>query len=1206
MIVKGIVTGIIRDSETGKFKRSFTVENDITDYWLDQMANAPNTYSGYIFGPNIFISAEENTIKAPRSTYVYDVYEVGFVEAGVTSPTWTYPPADTGSPKQKTPPYIQFQQRFNPPTADRKITIVGLTADTNGSTNIGTYKRTLAQAWVTLTPSCTQLTTETLDIFYRVQFLYEYEIIEPDEINPPVDTPGIEKYLAYRAAIRYAKDLEYAFFYRPSLIWSGSKVNNRKFRYSYNLPSHDTYSTTSPYYSTSIYTDIKKTDLTMYFDISAELGKLIGAIGYGDKINTTNSSAFTTAVRDMINLSSGDTPIQNIFGHAPTATKPFYDSTEVHSGTGKMSVDGSGWTNPDWPKLYRLDITSGGATGTATYKLKIRNHFGFHQNAYRDQERSMIFMFNQHNISRFEGFNIGLESLVFLNYKYSGPWDVLAVGKDELCVINTTTQTGKRIHSSLQPNFTATQIGNVVIEKATGDVWVACRSTGLYKITDPANTRVVNKITLPSAGSPQTLDRCISVALTPVPGTGGTGKRVWAIFSDSVGDMAANSEIGLYYSDDDGVTWTQDTTWNPSVGTYWDGGYVNSMGNMIGDQNHPDGRLMIQYRRYPASTSLTYDYVETFWHDGISGTVAGPYVLYLSVTTKYKYNLYYGLDDPRTFMHFYDVSDNGIWGGFYNSQNSSGTYPRFLTYGSTTVTQSANVTENVVMFGFAKDDLGNDAIIYTRYLSPDVYFGIFKNDGTYIEEKVIASDQDFGDDNGVRFGGLVYLGKGIILGRGRNTTTSYYTIATLSPSDKPDGHVVKDLDVWTEYGWDGVNWVENNTNSKTTHTTSEQLIDGVSISFSDDPTNVGGTNNWIANDYYTFGVVDGVWLDGSTEVTHRIPLYFKNAIPGKTEIEAATLPTATKSIDYLGGIPSYTYTNDSGITIANNGRDVYDGSFVLDSFSNYAQSNEYIAATAVGLDNNKEIKAAMYFYLYNGGISNANRQFVLGFSTRTRINNIANYEPLGTTPREESPEFAIRIDPATNGLADYIDISVVHSGIEQARINNFYYTENTLGNSVYFRIVIKKNGHIRYSYFHGSHGEKVLYDTESGSPIPTPPITTHEDYFVDWVSSGGTYSGFKNLWVYGPTDPDYYITLGTQTNGTGYWNPDYYSLDYNLGFEITIDNGAVTPVNIGNNDTTTVLASGEYSIFPRTGAIRYSSADAGKAISVKYTEITNK
>lgn len=1207
MIIKGIVTGVIRDAETGKFKRSFTVENNVTNYQLQQMINvAKNQITGK-FGPNIFISNESNTLTRPRATYVHEVLAAGFVESGVTSPEIFFPPADTGSPQLKTPPYIQFQQRFSPPAVDRTITIIGLTADTPTSTNIATWKRSLAHAWVTLTPSCGQTTTETLDVFYRIQFLYSYDLTQLSDINPSVNEVGSEKYSAYLATVRYTQ-LATNYFYYPMLLWSGSKLNTRKTRFSIISEGHDATALAEnpmPYTST-LYPTVIKTELNMDYDITSKVGKLIGSIAYG---SSETSDTPLHDFRTVLSLTSGDSPIQSAFGHSVAATKPFYDSTTTQSGTGKMAIDGSSWTNPDWPKMYRIDIVNAGATGTATYRLKIRNHFGFALNFYKDQQRDLVQMYKEHSLTNFEGFDIGVDGIGWMPYKFNDNRSALAANPSEICIVDFSIQSGVRTHVSTHPNFTPTKIGMIEIDETNGDLWVPCRETGLYKVVDPANTRVATKITLPSTGSPTTLDRCMGVAITPQPG--GAGKRIWAIFSDAAGNMTTNPEVGLYYSHDGGTTWTIDNSWDPTVAQAWTTyPNVNEIPYIIGDKNHTDARIMIANNANAITSALVNYYA--MWHDGtgtgspfISPTIKGPQI---DTTQRVllSYNFYRRAGaDPRTFGKVWSVSPNsGYWGGVFFSNASK--FIQYLDYGAATFTRRAALINTPVHLGWADDGAGNDALIYMRGSNSAGYFGIYKKDNSDVEEQVADHNIEFSDNYGSLLSPILTFGNGIVICYTRlSPLDGQMGIVTLSPVNKPLGHTITDLNVWTDYGWDGSAWVKDDPGSKTIHTSSDTLIDGVSIAFSDaggsPPPPIAGS--WVSTDYYTFGVVDGVWLDGSTEFNQSTALYFKTTAIGKTEIEAASLPAATKSVDYIAIIPSYSYQNNSTLVIVDNGRQIYSGGWLVNSFNKYAQSNEFHAATDVGNNTARDnIHVGMKFALIYGVTTQS--QYVMGFSSQTRISNNANYEPAGGTPREESPEFAFRFDPPTNATNGYLDISIVHSGVEQIKFVNVYVNENLLGTSVFFRINMKKNGHIVYSYFHDSYGEKILFDTEAGSPIPTPPVSSFENFYVDWVSAGGFYSGFKNLDVYGPTALDYYLELGTSGNNSGYWNPEFYSIDYNRGFDITIAGVPITN-DVGINDTTTVLATGDYSIFPNTGVIRYSSADTAKAVTVTYTELTN-
>ncbi len=65
---------------------------------------------------------------------------------------------------------------------------------------------------------------------------------------------------------------------------------------------------------------------------------------------------------------------------------------------------------------------------------------------------------------------------------------------------------------------------------------------------------------------------------------------------------------------------------------------------------------------------------------------------------------------------------------------------------------------------------------------------------------------------------------------------------------------------WTNYGWNGLSWVEGNITSKVTHTTPQALGNGITIAFQDAPT----APHWVNTDYYTFAAANGLVKDNAT------------------------------------------------------------------------------------------------------------------------------------------------------------------------------------------------------------------------------------------------------------------------------------------------------------------------------------------------------
>lgn len=97
---------------------------------------------------------------------------------------------------------------------------------------------------------------------------------------------------------------------------------------------------------------------------------------------------------------------------------------------------------------------------------------------------------------------------------------------------------------------------------------------------------------------------------------------------------------------------------------------------------------------------------------------------------------------------------------------------------------------------------------------------------------------------------------------------------------------------WRNYGWDGMQWVLNDSRDKTTHADEQLLLDGVTIRFAD------GANapHFIATDFYTQGVCNGILKDNVTtlfyeDAWYTVPAQFDVPLPsGLTVPSSPTNP----------------------------------------------------------------------------------------------------------------------------------------------------------------------------------------------------------------------------------------------------------------------------------------------------------------------------
>ena len=74
---------------------------------------------------------------------------------------------------------------------------------------------------------------------------------------------------------------------------------------------------------------------------------------------------------------------------------------------------------------------------------------------------------------------------------------------------------------------------------------------------------------------------------------------------------------------------------------------------------------------------------------------------------------------------------------------------------------------------------------------------------------------------------------------------------------------------WTDYGWDGSNWVAGNSNSKTTHAGAEALINGITVAWA----NGANPPHFTATNYFTQGICYGLWKDNATSLDYSSAWY---------------------------------------------------------------------------------------------------------------------------------------------------------------------------------------------------------------------------------------------------------------------------------------------------------------------------------------------
>jgi len=1192
MKIEGIVTLVFRDKDTGEITKTIKQKNTITNYWIETYLVVNSSHSSYNygkFGKYIFISGMDIPATDPSIRYIPEVHAMGFVESGVTSPATTQATDTTFA-------FGQHQQRFAPPATLIDINVIGLTY----TADVPASKTVTAQAYVKLASTCTQDTNETLDIFYRIQYPYDYyELPSPPDRTTTGISAAQTNVMLDRHFITY-NSTEYLGSITSN--WNGTMDHTRLAFKPTRSGGHD-YS--SNFTGTTTKTgdiSLQKYDINSIITIDKSIGNVVGFLSYG--AGSTNGKNVWS--REATPL--GESVIQNIFGHGPAATKPFFDATQLNSGDGTISLDGSTWTNPNFPKMYDIDVTATGALGVGTYKFKVRNHFGFLNNTYGDVIRimpSMMFQ-NKHMHDGFEftrGDVLGnaaedRERPKIIRYDIDQTnTNLLCINKTEVYVFNLLTETGVLFNVTNEPTFAPTNITQVTYDTA-GTIYVACRDTGLYKIETPLGSPTVTLIDNTITGlTGLPVSKCYGVAI-------GSSGVLWAVFDG-----------GVFSSADDGTTWTQATFTNAIITGLW-----SRVKFIQADPAHADQRLAFVYESTTPAVGSYMELSVVWWDNNSSVDTQGKQFLAFSRNPDSSYIQYttYITEEPWTYFDWLKPSPTqNKWGLMMKSSSwttQPGTmYPTYFTFGTDTYVQSttSGLGSYQGYIDWEQHSTGDQSIVAVTYISTsDRRFVLYRDNDTFEFNKfVFVNSSSYGDQESISHGPVCYLGNLVVLAWRPTVTTQFYTIVTCGHGDAAGG----DLDylLYDNYGWNGANWALDDPGSKAFHGASEVLSDGVKIAFDDN----AGAQTFVANDYYTFGVLQGVWLDGATQIDHKTGLYFKKMLQNQNTLGEASLSGTPVSSEVFRRIPAVSATqmswqDDIGIGYST---DVVRMSISTSSYNHGARSIDKLSGTGL---TNKSASDTLYgsftFGLYTH-MANA----VAGATAITC--GLSPISALGTAIDRASPHFAIELTSAgdINGYTFLTDINIIEQGVVVAPLVGRF--DSISSSSFNFEVEILNDGTVNYYVTTFSTTTqpsaniqpytRILMHT---SATPAPIV----DYYADLAMNGGTVgintalTSGSSIKPYPDNYPaggrrivsrvpdDLFVSIGDFGTSKGRYEPEFFAVDYSQNVEILIDGVAATLIL--ENDLDTSLQAGEISIFAREGFLRYSAADTGKTISGTY------
>ena len=847
MQVQGIVTLKLRNAITLELEEERVIENTLTNLAEKRFCAGRGFLSNEGGGIHNDISISEDSVLAIPSVRTFpridaagnNVINRNTNISGTGSPLvlpWSRP-LDDGPPV-----FFSTEQRFNAPALNRTIRSVML--------GQGQLFNTSIYAYAEVNPACVQTTTQVLDITYRVQWFFQPGTADSTSVSVDygralVDRWGVSDEVVGGgmfpdAAIRFwtgkvppSPDVSERW---PTTLNASNNLGITEGNQSTRNPSASAVSTFAgdsggPLAHYRIDHEIDK-------GFNDNVGQIYGSIGYGIAgIGNQLIGRGLCVLAPFAPTGFANKPIQPVHNHNANAIEPFLDVDFLASSQGEITVDGATWTDPDYPEFYRVDIygVAGAVAAGPRYAIRKRNTFGFEESntngegTYKTQQDPIPFLYDGMNSNVITGEGVEDSTSIIgshgiKNQRYREEYDLtktVTFGKkilhnnipvnevdDGISIVDLVDGTFVNFDPTTTPALTsggAANIGQTAVDDS-GNVYVADRGRGLFKITDPFGAPSIKHFTV-ADGIPSVASEtgCYGVAI-------GNGGSVWAMFED-----------GLSESTDGGTSWTN---YDPAAGSFatedfefvgitdgnWNNVHFIRANRDAADPNNEIGIAKIQ-----PSAPVPAEESDIVWWTKASGgtTTAGPA----------------GVDgfNNANATSFKCSRRGGVWaytdvdfrGGGADGQSRVNT----VVFGSSSRTQ-------VTQTQGAQGDQTEINFFYDSFLAPHLMAG---GRSTPTTEAIWAIDQAGGTTKiahtefaGNTIGGVYYSPegdpRGVCIGvanipsnSGDNTPGPDF-IATVSPeADTSSGIVFGDPKlnalnledsamqemVWENYNWDG-------------------------------------------------------------------------------------------------------------------------------------------------------------------------------------------------------------------------------------------------------------------------------------------------------------------------------------------------------------------------------------------------------------------
>ena len=531
------------------------------------------------------------------------------------------------------------------------------------------------------------------------------------------------------------------------------------------------------------------------------------------------------------NYQSPSTPFQNMFSHGNTAFMPFQDNNNLASGSGKPNIQGS-WAD-NFPELYRIEILSSGAIGTATYVFQRSRVTQFNENTFTYKGLATIFT-HQNNLANGKPYlnyhagtgsrthDIGYSKTQIIRYDSTG-----------ISIINLTDGDHQDWDATTTPSLPVSALRHVEFVPATGKIYAACDNTGLWEITPGNSSTVVNLV---ATG-------CRSVSA-------GFSNIVYALFWDGTTFTLRNSQ-----------------NWNTDLNFTFPLANLNSADHrslwFITADKSAANQIAI-YGTHQNNNSRVW------WWKLSAGITSGPAIDASGVTALNALSVRYS--SPKRLVS----SSKGQWYISYFNGNRDN-IGLLLTFNTT---NAPLITNN---------DLDGSLLLGNPILDEN---GYLLSSRLVREGSVVLFDHG-ADINLVGEGlwdSVCWLGKGLFFGSRRDKGGDYiYKYGSANRISGTVGAAINTSNVlnpivWETFHWDsgtsswvsadptwnGTAWVQASRIGKPTHAASETLIDGLTINFTE-----LGNLGFVAGNWYTQVVCLGVLKDNINNLSVKASTYLR-------------------------------------------------------------------------------------------------------------------------------------------------------------------------------------------------------------------------------------------------------------------------------------------------------------------------------------------